>query len=229
MDLARRQVEDMVADEACSNGTCSVRVDLSGIEGAGNGVWLDGVARVGQVVALFPGLVYEPKHVRDIPGYPSFGSQSDFLMSRFDGHIIDSRAWMFHVNGTMEEYNAMRRRKIRSQEDNSLQNGAPIFNEQSLKNMWAVGHMVNHPTENSSPNIMPVPVNWTACDHQLDACLPWAVFSSSSTLKGLAFVAKREIEDEELFVDYRLNPGVMGGVPVWYHHVDQSEDLRRWS
>eukprot|EP00889_Picochlorum_renovo_P007873 jgi/Picre1/34903/NNA_002369.t1 len=162
MDLARRQVEDMMADEKCSRGACSVRVDLSGIDGAGDGVWLDGVAQEAQV---------------------------------------------------------------RSQEDAASQN----FSEESLTNAWAVGHMVNHPTRDGSPNIMPVPVNWTTRDHRLDACLPWALFSSGNTLKGLAFVAKRHIEDEELFVDYRLNPGVMGGVPEWYHHVDQSEDVRRWS
>ncbi|KAI8110930.1 hypothetical protein M9434_004504 [Picochlorum sp. BPE23] len=229
MDLARRQVEDMMADEKCSRGACSVRVDLSGIDGAGDGVWLDGVAQVGQVVALFPGLIYGPKQVRDIPGYPSFGSQSDFLMSRFDGYMIDSRAWMFHMDGNMEGYNAMRKRTVRSQEDAASQNGTQNFSEESLTNTWAVGHMVNHPTRDGSPNIMPVPVNWTTCDHRLDACLPWALFSSGNTLKGLAFVAKRHIEDEELFVDYRLNPGVMGGVPEWYHHVDQSEDVRRWS
>ena len=45
-------------------------------------------------------------------------------------------------------------------------------------------------------------------------------------IKGLAFVALRQIQDEEVFLNYRLNPQVQK--PAWYAPVDVEEDKRRW-
>ena len=45
-------------------------------------------------------------------------------------------------------------------------------------------------------------------------------------LKGLAFVATRQLKDEELFLNYRLNP--KNKKPDWYTPVDLEEDERRW-
>ena len=50
--------------------------------------------------------------------------------------------------------------------------------------------------------------------------------AQSRLIKGLAFVAVREIEDEEVFLNYRLNPQVQK--PSWYAPVDVEEDKRRW-
>ena len=41
------------------------------------------------------------------------------------------------------------------------------------------------------------------------------------------YVALRDIEDEELFVDYRINPDV--GYPEWYKPVDEEVARRRWA
>lgn len=50
-----------------------------------------------------------------------------------------------------------------------------------------------------------------------------------AVVPGIAFVATRSIEHgEELFVNYRLNPGVVGGLPKWYEAVDSEEDALRW-
>lgn len=48
----------------------------------------------------------------------------------------------------------------------------------------------------------------------------------SSIVKGIAFVATREVQDEELLLNYRLNPQVQK--PDWYSPVDVEEDKRRW-
>lgn len=45
-------------------------------------------------------------------------------------------------------------------------------------------------------------------------------------VKGLAFVAIRQIQDEEVLLNYRLNPQVQK--PAWYAPVDVEEDKRRW-
>lgn len=46
------------------------------------------------------------------------------------------------------------------------------------------------------------------------------------TLKGLALIATRPLKDEELFLNYRLNPA--NKLPAWYAAVDAEEDARRW-
>ena len=50
-------------------------------------------------------------------------------------------------------------------------------------------------------------------------------------LKGLALVAAHPLKDQELFMNYRLNPANhrKNGFPDWYSPVDLEEDLRRWS
>ena len=45
-------------------------------------------------------------------------------------------------------------------------------------------------------------------------------------LLGLALVATRDIEDEELLLNYRLSPGMQR--PDWYSAVDAAEERRRW-
>lgn len=44
--------------------------------------------------------------------------------------------------------------------------------------------------------------------------------------KGLAFVAVQPMQDQEIFLNYRLNPQVQK--PAWYTPVDVEEDKRRW-
>ena len=41
-----------------------VRASLIGHQGAGDGLWLQGHAPVGALVALYPGIVYTPLHYR---------------------------------------------------------------------------------------------------------------------------------------------------------------------
>lgn len=45
--------------------------------------------------------------------------------------------------------------------------------------------------------------------------------------QGLALVALRDLEDEELFLNYRLSPHV--AQPDWYWAVDSDENQRRWA
>ena len=51
---------------------------------------------------------------------------------------------------------------------------------------------------------------------------------SRTTVPSIALVASRDVEDqEELFLDYRLNPEMP--LPDWYHIVDKDESTRRWT
>lgn len=44
---------------------------------------------------------------------------------------------------------------------------------------------------------------------------------------GLALVATRPLQDEELLLNYRLSTHVAR--PAWYSPVDEAEDARRWA
>ena len=46
-------------------------------------------------------------------------------------------------------------------------------------------------------------------------------------MTGLAMVARRVLRDEELLMDYRLNPHHPR--PAWYEPVDSIAENRRWS
>lgn len=50
----------------------------------------------------------------------------------------------------------------------------------------------------------------------------------SALVQSVALVATTDLEDEELLVNYRLNPKA-GQLPSWYKPVDMEEDSRRWA
>lgn len=52
--------------------------------------------------------------------------------------------------------------------------------------------------------------------------------AEDAPLRGLVLVASRDIEDEELFLDYRLNPATRDKWPGWYVPLDEEEAARRW-
>ena len=200
---------------------------------AGNGVWVDGTARVGQVVAMFPGASYHPRYQKKIPGYPNIGRSADFLMSRFDGYIVDSRGW--------------KQTKVEEDPLNTAEGGdgsgsidgcrKHTFVGLEGRNPLACGHMINHPPKYSSPNVIAAAFDFEHITEGLRRYVPIAMYDisedivvcASSSVSGIAFVALRDIEDEEIYVNYRLNPSVFGGLPKWYEPVDEHEDQRRWT
>ena len=52
------------------------------------------------------------------------------------------------------------------------------------------------------------------------------VAEQSKFVKGLALIAIQPIQDDELYLNYRLNPQVQK--PAWYFPIDAEEDKRRW-
>lgn len=55
------------------------------------------------------------------------------------------------------------------------------------------------------------------------------VSSQHVKIPTVVLVASRFLENEEIFLNYRLNPKVPTGMPDWYHPVDAEEDSRRWA
>lgn len=210
------------------DGDFNLTLKTSQVKGAGKGVWLGGNAGVGELVALFPGLAYKAAEVKHIPGYPNFGVESDLMISRYDGCILDSRAWTLFGRGMICEYN---------KQINHILSGVSLLDRQwfsieSKRNKYAVGHMINHPPKGISPNVMVAPVEWEVPQDEdaITKMLPWRNFDDENAriIRGIVLIAMRPLHAEELFVNYRLNPGVLGGLPNWYHPVDDAEDRYRW-
>jgi len=222
----------------------------STIPSAGRGVFVDGYAPAGTLIAFLPGKVWPKEHLQTASTQTQMqlteNDPRDQLSMRYDDILIDSRHSPYTV----------------------------------VQNLWALGHIVNHPPApaatsaqhtasqsqsgeecnksdnvththpHQGPNCGIVPINFT--DRMLDG-------NSKGTLRdyipneyeappknknasnddeiimhGLGLVALRDVKDEELFYDYRMSLDAeakgKGGdeYPSWYHVWDQDAINSRW-
>ncbi|XP_065832643.1 SET domain-containing protein 9-like [Oscarella lobularis] len=193
------QVIRLLEDKRDSTISFSLDVCPSAIDHpkAGHGVFLRGRAVPGSVVAFFPGVVYLPPHAKSLPT----GADPEYnlyMMSRHDGAIVNA-------------------------------------NEYKDANPYAFGHLINHPPKGTLPNVMPfsydVPVTFPS--HLVPLIpnryfkRPGFLYKTRSHMRCLVMVTTRHVQDEELLVNYRLNP--KGQLPEWYFPVDGEEDKRRWT
>ncbi|KAL9180397.1 hypothetical protein ACHAXT_008367 [Thalassiosira profunda] len=219
----------------------------STVPNAGRGVFVDGFAPAGTLLAFIPGKVWPKEHLLSA----SLQTQMQFsendprhqLSIRYDDILIDSRQSPYTV----------------------------------VRNAWALGHIVNHPpapskvlsnqtsarakNENEDgesdpetivhpdygPNCITVPINFTkqmlekheglsdylANEYEMPPkdYAKNALDSHHIAMHGVGLVALRDVKDEELFYDYRLSPdkdSKGGGYPSWYHVWDEEAMHNRW-
>ncbi|CAM6115205.1 unnamed protein product [Calypogeia fissa] len=62
-------------------------------EEAGEGLFLRGRAEPGAVISMYPGVIYTPSQYRFMPGYPRVDRGNPYLISRYDGLIVDAKPW----------------------------------------------------------------------------------------------------------------------------------------
>uniref|UniRef100_A0A7S2MLJ1 SET domain-containing protein n=1 Tax=Octactis speculum TaxID=3111310 RepID=A0A7S2MLJ1_9STRA len=204
-------------------------IRTSSILGAGRGVWIDGKAKEGSVIGIYPGFIYQLKDLATNESIlKSLYPDDDYMMyCRSDGVLLDGRG------------------RIPSELLNS--NPALKSVHYPAENPFGIGHMCNHPPQGVSPNALVVPYDFPTkafgdstggllTDELLEE-IPNAYALRPSLLRGTFSVkirlhsalvlANRSLENEEVFVDYRLSPNFPR--PSWYHPVDASEEHRRWS
>ena len=180
----------------------------SSIPGAGRGVFLDGTALAGTLVAFQPGEVWSKEHLltRSIDVMKHFEGEDDCQVSlRFDEYVVDSR-----------------------------ESPVTVLTREGSLNPWAVGHMINHPPHQVEPNCLSTTVNFTKrmkLDH-LIKYIPntyargpgWQsrFFDAEETLMhGLGLTTTRDTSNEELLYDYRLQSEE---TPSWYSVVEYEDD-----
>ncbi|XP_032235811.2 uncharacterized protein LOC5510740 [Nematostella vectensis] len=175
---------------------------------AGEGVFLDGSAVPGTVVMFHPGLVYLPPYIRKMPNYPWIDKDNTYLMSRYDGCIVDPKGLDTDIqrsDGTMVAH--------------------PL----------AAGHKVNHAPPGTKPNILPFSYDFAKTfPEELLRLVPNKyyrepnfLFKTPAVLRSVVYVTTDHVHNQELCVNYRLNPAIK--LPEWYTPVDRKEDSRRWN
>eukprot|EP00562_Extubocellulus_spinifer_P030163 CAMPEP_0178717354 /NCGR_PEP_ID=MMETSP0699-20121125/21861_1 /TAXON_ID=265572 /ORGANISM="Extubocellulus spinifer, Strain CCMP396" /LENGTH=449 /DNA_ID=CAMNT_0020367147 /DNA_START=128 /DNA_END=1477 /DNA_ORIENTATION=- len=186
----------------------------STIPEAGRGIFVDGTALAGSLLAFFPGQIWPKEYLSNAAFSTAlFKDDNNYQLSiRYDDILIDSRKAPYTV-----------------------------LNDANC-NPWAVAHIANHPPKDVSANCRTVMVNFTEKMKLDKAGLeryipntyarepmvtgPRALDRDLIRMHGFGIMAVRDVSSEELFYDYRLSPG--NAYPKWYHPCDEEGLKRRW-
>ncbi|KAE8672724.1 Serine carboxypeptidase-like 35 [Hibiscus syriacus] len=130
------------------------RAELSEVEG----LYLNGEANVGAVIALYPGVIYSPAYHQYVPGYTTrLGAQNRYLITRFDRTVIDAQPWDMGVRCDGE---VLERR-----------------------NPLAVAHFANNPTKETVPKVMVFPYDFPLAEKDMRAYIPNISFGNAEEAK----------------------------------------------
>lgn len=176
------------------------------IDGGGRGLFVDGTALPGSIVAFQPGEVWPKEHM--ITNAPEvmehFDGEDDCQISiRFDEYVVDSR----HAPVT-------------------------VLTQEGSMNPWALGNMVNHPNDSTLPNCQSTMLNFME-QANLEQKLKYvpnsyarppswqsSFFDPEVLMHGLCLLSRRDVCDEELVYDYRLQSEEL---PDWYSVVSYGD------
>ncbi|KAF4358604.1 hypothetical protein F8388_021128 [Cannabis sativa] len=161
---------------------------------AGQGLFLNGEADVGNVVAIYPGVVYSPAYYRYIPGYPRVDAKNPYLITRYDGNVINAQPWGLG-DETCEVWNALTIPKISANvqsdekgsdrlwkllskplEGKRVDYGGDVVDR---RNPLAFAHYANHPAKGVAPNVMICPYDFPLTEKDMRVYIPNVVFGSS--------------------------------------------------
>ena len=182
----------------------------SSIPGAGRGLYIDGSVMAGAIVAFQPGDIWPKEHIlTDAPEVMEHFADDDEdcqISLRFDDYVVDSR-----------------------------QSPVVVLCRDGSLNPWALGNMANHPNPTMIPTCQSVMLNYTAkakLEHLVRyipnsyAKLPtWqsTYFDLEEVvMHGLCLVSRRDVQNQELLYDYRLQSEI---TPDWYNIVKYENQL----
>ncbi|KDO21132.1 hypothetical protein SPRG_12913 [Saprolegnia parasitica CBS 223.65] len=180
----------------------SLQVQDSTIDNAGRGLFLQGTAVAGTLVALYPGTVYLSEHYRK--KYFDVVSNNPFARARFDGAIINAKDQVIpHAN-----HYALAQ----------MVNHPPAG---TSPNVLPVAFDFPAAEPFTSDAFAPYIPNRYVEQPSL-----FAMFGKRGLVPGIALVTLHDVTDEELFLNYRYNPSLP--YPEWYTPVDKDADEKMW-
>lgn len=178
--------------------------------GAGRGTFVDGLAPTGSLVAFQPGEIWPKEHLLttapDVMEHFDDGDEDCQTTLRFDDYVLDSR-----------------------------KSPVTVLTREGSMNPWALGHMVNHPPASILPNCQSLMLDYTERMQLQDlmryvpnvyARAPgWQsrFFDSEAVaMHGMCLLARRDVKNEELLYDYRLQNSQ---TPDWYSTVHYGDEF----
>jgi hypothetical protein len=182
----------------------------SSIPNAGRGLFIDGSVMAGAIVAFQPGDVWPKEHILtaapEVMEHFADDDEECQISLRFDDYVVDAR-----------------------------QSPVVVLCRDGSLNPWALGNMANHPNPTMIPNCQSVMLNYTAktkLEHLVRyipnsyAKLPtWqsTFFDLEEVvMHGLCLVSRRDVHNQELLYDYRLQSEI---TPDWYNIVKYENQL----
>lgn len=200
------------------------------------------------MLAFYPGVVYPPSYYHHIPGY--LDEQNPYLVTRHDGTVIDAQPW--GCGGDEKELWNGRKMVDHKPDMEGVEEGSKLDISEDLlerRNPLALAHFANHPAKGMLPNVMICPYDFPLTEKNMRAYIPNVLFGNEEvnmqrfgsfwfksrvsrnseshvpTLKSVVLVTTRALEDEELFLNYRLSNSKQW--PEWYASVDEEEVVER--
>lgn len=161
---------------------------------AGTGLFLDGAAEVGSVIAFYPGVIYSPAYYRYIPGYPRVDAHNPYLISRYDGTVINAQPWG-SGGETREKWDGLTSLPA-GMEVEGVEKGTdklwkvlskPLKTTQEdsncdvleRRNPLAFAHFANHPAKGMEPNVMICPYDFPLTETDMRIYIPNISFGNA--------------------------------------------------
>ncbi|KAL8157539.1 uncharacterized protein LOC141674308 isoform X1 [Apium graveolens] len=167
-------------------------------EEAGQGLFIDGEADVGSIIAFYPGVIYSPAYYRYIPGYPRVDAQNPYLITRYDGTVINAQPW--GVGGeTLELWDGSSvpdiKQAVQGSETGSdrvwKMLSKPLEGKQlggygevlERRNPLALAHFANHPAKGMDPNVMVCSYDFPLVEKDMRMYIPNIVIGQGEDVK----------------------------------------------
>ncbi|KAJ8759301.1 hypothetical protein K2173_006821 [Erythroxylum novogranatense] len=167
--------------------TLDLKPSLIAHKEAGQGLFLNGGADVGTVIAFYPGVIYSPAYYQYIPGYPRVDAQNPYLITRYDGTVINAQPWG-SGDDTREVWDGFKVPEIKSNVPSNEKGADRIWKVLSRplegtqvncttdvlerRNPLALAHFSNHPAKGILPNVMICPYDFPLNDNDMRAYIP---------------------------------------------------------
>ncbi|XP_010452810.1 PREDICTED: uncharacterized protein LOC104734847 isoform X2 [Camelina sativa] len=173
--------------------TLDIRPSLITHKEAGQGCFIEGEADVGAVLAFYPGVIYSPAFYRYIPGYPNVDAQNSYLITRYDGTVVNAQPWgrggesreVWNSSCTTPEIITDAKTaenvtdKVLKMQSEPLEGSAVL----EMRNPLAFGHFTNHPGKDMDANVMIYPYDFPLSETEMRAYIPNVAFGNRGDVK----------------------------------------------
>ncbi|XP_038903268.1 uncharacterized protein LOC120089904 isoform X1 [Benincasa hispida] len=188
--LGRSELSQKLKDEI--GYTLDIQPSQIPHKDAGQGLFIDGEADVGSVIAIYPGVIYSPAHYQYIPGYPRVDAQNPYLITRYDGTVINAQPWGLGADIrevwhglTVPESNPIKQGDEKSDrlwrmlskplEAKRVGHGGDALER---RNPLAFAHFANHPAKDMVPNVMLCPYDFPLTEKDMRVYIPNVSFAN---------------------------------------------------